>query len=391
MLRAMGGKAEKVEKALQLIGCAPGGCVSLVRGCEGNKMEEGLKDEDEEVSLEIMRLQVTKRFPIDKWKAAMENGEVVKYTIKGNSVKLAFEIICKKNENKTGRRSVSVYLYGPNPHKNKNLTMRWAAKFDKLGKGGGPVRLEDGRSYQVLLPKRPLTLDLGLGCGTSFGDLDEISSFAVDGFLVFKAEVELCFDADKNCLYHEEKRETEEIFKGLRNRFQDDSSDFTIVCEGKNIKCHKVVLASQSEYFSTLFKTHQHNNIINFFENKNDVVTLEDTDFNTMELLIQYLYSLELPKDLSQDQVCELLVAADRLQVPQLVSRCISILMNLVDDKSYIQTFILIDKFDRDPESAAKEDLLLKMKKNEEGITRSQDFPELISRYPELKSYFIVC
>ena len=107
--------------------------------------------------------------------------------------------------------------------------------------------------------------------------------------------------------------------ENLRGKFGSEDSDFSVVCEDKEIKCHKLILASQSEYFKTLFAQTARKTVTKkgkgFNENDSNKVTIEDIDNDTMGLLLFYLYSLKLPECLSREQVSELLVAADRLQV----------------------------------------------------------------------------
>lgn len=43
-----------------------------------------------------------------------------------------------------------------------------------------------------------------------------------------------------------------------------DLVDVTLMCEGKNIRAHKVVLSACSPYFRNLFKVSVINHIINF-------------------------------------------------------------------------------------------------------------------------------
>ena len=101
----------------------------------------------------------------------------------------------------------------------------------------------------------------------------------------------------------------------MRGKFGSEDSDFSVVCEDKEIRCHKLILALQSEYFKTLFTQTVTKEGKGFNENDSNKVTIEDIDNDTMGLLLFYLYSLKLPECLSRDQVSELLVAADRLQV----------------------------------------------------------------------------
>ena len=140
-----------------------------------------------------------------------------------------------------------------------------------------------------------------------------------EALLVFRAEVQLFYSTDQRHLYFEEEEEKISLMENLGNKFGSEDSDFSIVCEGKEIRCHKLILASQSEYFKTLFTQTGMRTVTKkravFNENDSNNVMIEDIEVDTMHLLLSYLYSLKLPESLSREQVSELLVAADRLQV----------------------------------------------------------------------------
>ena len=137
---------------------------------------------------------------------------------------------------------------------------------------------------------------------------------------MFRAEVQLVYSGDQKHDYFEEDLEKKSVNDNLGDKFDSKDFDFGVVCQGKEIKCHKLILALKSEYFKTLFhqtsmKTVTKEGTVNFTENSSSNVKIDDIDYDTMHLVLSYLYSLKLPESLSREQVSELLVAADRIQV----------------------------------------------------------------------------
>merc|ERR1711935_127525 len=95
-------------------------------------------------------------------------------------------------------------------------------------------------------------------------------------------------------------------------------SDFKIICDGKPIDCHKIVLGTQSDVFETMFSNMDLN------EAKAGEVEIEDFNFETVKTLIYFLYNEDI-----QDQKLidtKLLYAADKYNVSGLVEICATFL-----------------------------------------------------------------
>jgi hypothetical protein len=101
-------------------------------------------------------------------------------------------------------------------------------------------------------------------------------------------------------------------------------NDFTIACEGKEFKCHKVILASRSTYFESLFNSDLQEATENF-------VDIKDAGADTVGSFIEFVYTDQL-SDESQFST-ELLILAERFQFEALKLACeeaISKTINLV-------------------------------------------------------------
>ena len=257
------------------------------------------------IEVDTIKLQVTKRIPLNEWKKATDPNDCIEFNVSvpgGSQRLLKFQFYPK---------DAFVYADAMEPESPRKLAISWAGRFDQEGGRRGPVKLEEQGSYDLRVEKRQVD-----GCGVG----GSIREHAIGSMLVFRAEVQLFYSADQRHLYFEEDSEKRSLMDNLSYKFGSKDSDFSVVCEGKEIRRHKLILASQSEYFKTLFtqtdmKTLPKEGMTMFNENRSNDVRIEDIEFDTMRLLLSYLYCQSLPESLSREQVSELLVAADRLQV----------------------------------------------------------------------------
>jgi hypothetical protein len=100
--------------------------------------------------------------------------------------------------------------------------------------------------------------------------------------------------------------------------------DFTIACNDKQFKCHKVILASRSIFFKAMFNS-------NLQEATKNLLDIKDANADTVGSFIEFVYTDQL-SDESQFTT-ELLVLAERLQFEALKLACeeaISKTINLV-------------------------------------------------------------
>ncbi|XP_014256826.1 uncharacterized protein LOC106670755 [Cimex lectularius] len=99
--------------------------------------------------------------------------------------------------------------------------------------------------------------------------------------------------------YHSNMRAT---FPNLLNNEQ--FVDVTLACEGRSIKCHKVMLSACSSYFEELLSQNpcQH-----------PIVFMRDLKFWEVQALVEFMYSGEV--NVTQDRLPSLLAAADALQI----------------------------------------------------------------------------
>ncbi len=104
-----------------------------------------------------------------------------------------------------------------------------------------------------------------------------------------------------------------DISKTLNDaRLNNTFTDVTLVCDSSEFKAHRVVLASQSEFFKTRFEER--------WETEDNKVDMSDLTQQILEAIISYLYSGTCA-DL--DNIApDLLIAADKYQIPVLKTAC---------------------------------------------------------------------
>ena len=112
-------------------------------------------------------------------------------------------------------------------------------------------------------------------------------------------------------LYHN-KREEEQFY------------DFVIKDkDGAEIRSHKFILASQSEYFAALFRTNP---------NASET-TFEDFSIDVIKECIEYIYVLEL--NLTDENFQDVLMFADFITLREVIAICTDYIIENIDESNY--------------------------------------------------------
>lgn len=85
-------------------------------------------------------------------------------------------------------------------------------------------------------------------------------------------------------------------------------ADVTLILDDVMLKCHKIVLASCSTYFSTMFLT---------LPREQTIIMLKDVKYSEMKPILEYIYRGKM--NVTEDQLGDLLKVAETLQVEGLV------------------------------------------------------------------------
>jgi len=95
----------------------------------------------------------------------------------------------------------------------------------------------------------------------------------------------------------------------------EDTSDISLVCQGVEIRAHRLVLGARSPVFKAMFKS-------DMVEKINGEVNIEDAGVDEVRQMVRYMYTAKI--DHSFTKVKELLVLANKYQVLELVNFCSS-------------------------------------------------------------------
>jgi len=127
----------------------------------------------------------------------------------------------------------------------------------------------------------------------------------------------------------------EDLFKAFESQ---EFCDFDIVCEDKVIKCHKVVLSCRSPVFKAMLLHNMEESTLQKVEPKN-------FDFDTMYLVLKYMYKGEIEKALLDKHADSIFKAADYYEINDLKKICEKILIRQVTIKNMVDMLVMADMY----------------------------------------------
>lgn len=147
--------------------------------------------------------------------------------------------------------------------------------------------------------------------------------------------------------------------------FGDPFSDVKLVTAcGKELKAHKVFLASKSEIFAAMF-THD------VLENKSNIVNIPDVDHEILKEMLRYIYTGQVEN--MENVAIDLFIAADKYDIQDLKSMCEKHIANSLTVENAIQIFDLADKYNAEQ---LKNQAIYFVKSNSAKITETGIFKQ---------------
>ncbi|KAL7286064.1 hypothetical protein TKK_0019672 [Trichogramma kaykai] len=145
-----------------------------------------------------------------------------------------------------------------------------------------------------------------------------------------------------------------------------DFSDVQLLVGDQSFHAHKAILANCSQVFATMFK-------IDMKESKNNVVEIDDLNAETIEGMLQFVYTRKVKK-LNENIVLNLLMASDKYQIEDLKTLCENYLYQSINCDNCIKIINLADLYKID---SLKFLAKITIARNIKTISTSKDFIEL--------------
>jgi len=149
-------------------------------------------------------------------------------------------------------------------------------------------------------------------------------------------------------------------------------SDVTVVADGREFPAHRVILAQRSEVFRTMFE-------VDMAENRDNRVVIEDLSTDTISDLLTFIYTDLAPNINMLAQ--ELLVAAEKYNIPRLKALCEEELANTLDIDNVIDRLIASEMYRA---FQLKDVALHWISKHAPDVVKTTSWKSLSEHHPEL-------
>ena len=134
------------------------------------------------------------------------------------------------------------------------------------------------------------------------------------------------------------KNKSTNLNKYLENLFlQDEFSDIKLITScGKELKAHKLLLASKSEIFAAMF-THD------VRENKSNSVDIIDVDYDILREMLRFIYQGQVEN--METVASALFIAADKYNIQDLKDECENYMADNITLENVFEVFELADTY----------------------------------------------
>lgn len=145
-----------------------------------------------------------------------------------------------------------------------------------------------------------------------------------------------------------------------------DDDEISTKREIHSFKAHRVIIAARCEWFRKALLSGMQEDI-------NRKITIHDTSPVIFRRLLLYLYGAPIDRKVDVEQLCELMLLADRYSVDELKDICEMTLVSLIDDESVVCLLGIADRFNT---SSLKANCLSFLSQNAH-LTKVELFTEL--------------
>jgi len=165
--------------------------------------------------------------------------------------------------------------------------------------------------------------------------------------------------------------------KSRNKRMLDEGifADVMLRCDGKDIMCHKSILATASEVFRAMF---QHE----MKESLDGAVEICDIESKTLDALLEYIYTENVTKDRC---TVKLLMAADKYQIFRLATICMNELGRTLSSRTVLPVLAASHKLSHVPAARDLKDLCFKyFETHAKEVTSLENFDSFSGNNPHL-------
>ena len=144
---------------------------------------------------------------------------------------------------------------------------------------------------------------------------------------------------------------------------QENLSDMTIICSGKQFPSYKVLLASRSKYFEALFR----------HEPRKKKVQIEDTSPEIVEAMIDFMSKGLFSSDIDI-KAADLIEVADKYRIELLSKVCLTSMVDKITHDNALETLITVEKLKHISKSENCEKILSFIKKEKNKIVKGENW-----------------
>ena len=203
----------------------------------------------------------------------------------------------------------------------------------------------------------------------------------VNDTLVIECEITLYSDYEEESTDEEEEKSLEKYQDSSKTKLmadlaqnRDQFTDIMIMVQGKIFPCHMFMLAARSRVFQAMFQS-------NMREKESGKIEIQDLTHEVVSEMLQFIYTGAVNKNLSEDFVRELFIAADKYQLDLLKNMCEEMLSSVVSIKSCLKNLSLAKLY---MTKTLKKSSLEFIMKNTVAVTTSKEWLDCIKDQPEL-------
>merc|ERR1719483_476063 len=199
-------------------------------------------------------------------------------------------------------------------------------------------------------------------------DGDNLEIRAVITFKAKVRNISHLTDKEDNMVSETVEQVGMDLFKAFERQ---EFCDFDIYCGDRNIRCHKMVLASRSPVFRAML-------LNDMEESSTQKVEPKNFDYNTMNLVLRFLYKGNIENGPLEKHTEAIFKAADYYEINDLKKICEKLLIKKISISNMLELLVLADMYKApDLKDAAKcliisnSRELLKMNKWKEKLKQS--------------------